>query len=135
LEEVLALPGGNEIVTDQVLYNLKRRGIEWDLLPFCRAQHLPVMAYSPIEHSGRTQKRMLDDPTLQSIASRHDATPAQIALAWLIQQEVVVIPKASTSEHVRENHEALRLVLSEAELSELDQAFPPPARKIPLEVK
>lgn len=135
LEEAFALPGGNEIVTDQVLYNLKHRGIERDLLPRCRAQNLPVMAYSPIEHSARQQKGMLDQPILRSIASRHGATPAQVALAWLLRQQVVVLPKASNPEHVRENHGALKLVLTEGDLAELDQAFPPPPKKIPLEVK
>jgi diketogulonate reductase-like aldo/keto reductase len=135
LEEAFALPGGNEIVTDQVLYNLKHRGIERDLLPRCRAQNLPVMAYSPIEHSARQQKGMLDQPMLRSIASRHGATPAQVALAWLLRQQVVVIPKASNPEHVRENHGALKLVLTEGDLAELDRAFPPPRKKIPLEVK
>ena len=135
LDEAFALPGGAEIVTDQVLYNLKHRGIEWDLLPLCRAQNLPVMAYSPIEHSRREQKGMLDQPVLRSIASRHAATPAQVALAWLLQQQVVVIPKASDPDHVRQNHGALNVRLTDEDLAELDQAFPPPRKKIPLEVK
>jgi diketogulonate reductase-like aldo/keto reductase len=130
LEEAFALPGGNEIVTDQVLYNLKHRGIEWDLLPRCRAQNLPLMAYSPIEHSARQQKGML-----RSIASRHGATPVQVALAWLLRQQVVVVPKAGNPEHVRENRAALDLVLTDKDLAELDKAFPPPRKKIPLQVK
>jgi diketogulonate reductase-like aldo/keto reductase len=83
---------GDEIATDQVLYNLKRRGIEWDLLPWCCKRDLPVMAYSPIERGS-----MLQNPQLKSVASRHGATPAQVALAWLLQHEgTVVIPKASS---------------------------------------
>jgi diketogulonate reductase-like aldo/keto reductase len=135
LDDAFALPGGPEIVTDQVLYNLKHRGIEWDLLPRCRAQNLPVMAYSPIEHSPRQQKGMLNHPVLRSIASRHGATPAQVALAWLLRQKVVVIPKASDPVHVRENHGALNVMLTDKDLAGLDDAFPPPHKKIPLEVK
>ena len=85
------LPGGNQIATDQVLYNLKRRGIERDLLPWCREHAMPIMAYSPIE-----QGRMLKDKQLKLVAARHKVTPAQVALAWVLKQEgVVAIPKAS----------------------------------------
>jgi diketogulonate reductase-like aldo/keto reductase len=135
LDEAVALPGGAEIVTDQVLYNLKHRGIEWDLLPRCRARNLVVMAYSPIEHSRRQQKGMLDQPVLKSIAARRSATPAQVALAWLLRQNVVVIPKASNPDHVRENHGALDVMLTDEDLAELDELFPPPRKKISLEMK
>jgi diketogulonate reductase-like aldo/keto reductase len=130
MEEASALPGGGEIAADQVLYNLMRRGIEWDLLPWCRARRIPVMAYSPIE-----QGRLLGDPQLKRVASRHGATPAQVALAWLLQQEgVVVIPKAGTAAHVRENQAALDLALEDEDLAELDRAFPPPGEKRALEM-
>ena len=135
MEEVLALPGGDEVVTNQVLYNLKHRGVEWDLLPWCRERGLPIMAYSPIGHSSREQKQIFGHPVVSSMAERHDATPAQIALAWLLQQNVVAIPKAGNSQHVRENRAALNLCLTAEELEELDQAFPPPPKKIPLEMK
>jgi diketogulonate reductase-like aldo/keto reductase len=116
--------------TDQVLYNLTRRGIEFDLLPWCQARAIPIMAYSPIE-----QGRLLGDRTLRRIADRQDATPAQIALAWVLRQpEVIAIPKASTIDHVRENRGALEIRLTADDLDELDRAFPPPSRKIPLEM-
>jgi diketogulonate reductase-like aldo/keto reductase len=136
MEEAVSLPGGSEIATDQVLYNLMRRGIEWDLLPWCRDQRLPVMAYSPIEHSSSDQMGMLDRPELKSIATRHDATPVQVALAWLLRQDgVIAIPKASNPEHVRENRAAADLQLTNEDLSELDQAFPPPRKKMKLEMR
>ena len=136
MEEAIALPGGDEIVTDQVLYNLKHRGIEWDLLPWCRERGMPIMAYSPIEHSPTEQQGMLDHPRLRLVAARHHATPAQIALAWLLQQEdISVIPKASRTAHVRENREALDLKLTNEDLLELDRAFPPPRRKMPLAMR
>jgi diketogulonate reductase-like aldo/keto reductase len=133
MEEAFALSGGDEkIATDQVLYNLKQRGIEWDLLPWCRERGLSIMAYSPVGHSPRTQKSMLAHATLKRIAARHEATPAQIALAWLLRQHVIAIPKASNSEHVRENRAASDLVLTPTDLREIGAAFPLPRRKVPL---
>lgn len=130
LEELVRLPGGGAVATDQVLFNLTRRGIEHDLLPWCRERGVAVMAYSPIE-----QGRMLGDPGLEGVASRHEATPAQVALAWLVRQQgVCAIPKASTVEHVRENRAALELRLTAEDLAELDAAFPPPSGPRPLEI-
>jgi diketogulonate reductase-like aldo/keto reductase len=92
------------------------------------------MAYSPIEHSGRGQTSMLGNKVLKAIARRHEATPVRIALAWLLHQGVVVIPKASTPEHVRENAGAANVKLTNEDRAELGEAFPPPKRKVPLEV-
>jgi diketogulonate reductase-like aldo/keto reductase len=136
MAEVNNIPGGDKIVTDQVLYNLARRGIEWDLLPWCRERAISIMAYSPIDHSRSTRSGMLGDPQLISIASRHGVTPAQVALAWLLQQEgVIVIPKAAQEPHVRENRAALDLRLTDEDLTDLDQAFPPPRKKTALEMR
>ena len=128
MEELTDFRGGSAVQTDQVLYNLTRRGIEYDLLPWCRQHGVPIMAYSPIE-----QGRMLRHPTLESVATRHDATPAQVALAWLLRQDgLIVIPRTGTPEHVRENRAALDLRLMK--LAELERAFPPPTKKRPLEM-
>jgi diketogulonate reductase-like aldo/keto reductase len=130
MDELVALPGGSDVTTDQVLYNLTRRGIEYDLLPWCREQDLPIMAYSPIE-----QGRLLDDPELKKIAARHHATPSQVALAWVLREDgVIAIPKAGRPAHVRENRAALDLQLSKADLAALDRAFLPPTEKRPLEM-
>lgn len=129
-------PGGDAIATNQVLYNLMRRGIEWDLLPWCRERAMPIMAYSPIEHSPDEQFGFLDDPLLADIAAEHDATPAQIAIAWLLHQDsVIAIPKAASVEHIRQNRAAADLVLSSDELAALDQAFPPPDGPTPLDMR
>jgi diketogulonate reductase-like aldo/keto reductase len=131
LEEAIATSGGGEIATNQVLYNLMRRGIEWDLLPACRERGIPVMAYSPIE-----QGAMLGNAQLKLVASRHGATPAQVALAWLLGQEgIVVIPKAGNAAHIRENRAAIELKLTDEDLTELDRAFPPPRQKMRLEMR
>jgi diketogulonate reductase-like aldo/keto reductase len=129
--EVLAgIAGSNVVATNQVLYNLKRRGIEYDLLPWCRQRRIPIMAYSPVE-----QGRMLTDRTLAKVAGRHGATSAQVALAWLLRQEgVIVIPKAATLEHVRENRAAVELQLTTEDLTDLDRAYPPPKAKLALEM-
>ena len=135
MEEARALPGGAEIATNQVLYNLLHRGIEWDLIPWCADRRVPIMAYSPVGQDAAEQKRIFNNETAKRIASRHDATPAQIALAWLLQTpDLIVIPKAGNPEHVRQNRAALDIKLSREDLAELDRAFPPPKRKIPLEM-
>ncbi|NJR51722.1 MAG: aldo/keto reductase [Leptolyngbyaceae cyanobacterium CSU_1_3] len=108
------------------MYNLSRRGIEWDVLPWCRQQGIPVMAYSPIE-----QGRLLKNKSLGAIASQLNVTPAQVALSWLLHQEnVVVIPKSSQRDRIQENYAALDITLSKADLNALDQAFPPPVRSL-----
>jgi diketogulonate reductase-like aldo/keto reductase len=133
MEEALALKGA--VMANQVLYNLKRRGIEWDLLPWCRGHGIPVMAYSPLESDRKEQRRFLADPTLLKLAQQHNASAAQIALAWLAHQEgVVAIPKAVQPEHVRANRAALDIRLSAPDLAALDQAFPPPRRATPLDM-
>jgi diketogulonate reductase-like aldo/keto reductase len=125
MEEAARLPGGQQIVTNQVLYNLAKRGIEWDLMPWCRQRGIPIMAYSPIE-----QGEMLDQPQLNAIAKRHDVSAAQVALAWLLRQEgMIVIPKSSNAAHVRENRAAYDLELTPEDVSDLDRAFPPPTKK------
>ena len=130
MEELAALPGGTAVATNQVLYNLARRGIEADLLLWCRSRHIPIMAYSPVE-----QGRLVRDRALARVAERHGATPAQIALAWLLRQDdMMVIPKATSLDHVRENRAALDIELSKADLAELDKAFPPPRGAQPLEM-
>jgi diketogulonate reductase-like aldo/keto reductase len=130
MEELVALPGGGRCATNQVLYNLKRRGIEYDLVPFCRARNIPVMAYSPIE-----QGRLLNAAALKAVAERHGATPAQVALAWLIRRPgTIAIPKATRSAHMRDNVAALELKLTDDDLAALDRAFPPPERKYALEM-
>jgi diketogulonate reductase-like aldo/keto reductase len=130
MEELPTLPGGAACASNQVLYNLRRRGIEAGVLPWCRAHNIPIMAYSPIE-----QGRLLRDRALTGVAIRHRATPAQIALAWVLRQkDMTVIPKATTLEHVRENRAALDIALTERDLAELNRAFPPPKGKRPLEL-
>ena len=123
-----ALPPG--CATNQVLYNLEHRGIEFDLLPQCRTRQIPVMAYSPVGQGGT----LLRAPTLAAIAARHGATPAQIALAWTLQPGICSIPKASDPTHVRQNAAALTIHLTPADHAELDAAFPPPRRPQPLDM-
>jgi diketogulonate reductase-like aldo/keto reductase len=134
--EAAALPGGELVATDQVLFNLTRRGIEWDLLPWCRERRIPLMAYSPLESNPQEQGRLLGDPQLAAVARRHGVTPAQVALAWLLRQDgVAVIPKAVRPQHVRENRAALDLDLAPEDLAQLDAAFPAPSRRLPLAMR
>ncbi|HEX7403426.1 MAG TPA: aldo/keto reductase [Usitatibacter sp.] len=130
MEELAAVPGGSRAAADQVLYNLGRRGVEFDLMPWCAGHDVRVMAYSPLDEG-----RLVRHPALDAVARRVDATPAQVAVAWSLRDPAVVaIPKASTPEHVRDNRVAFDLVLDEDALRALDCAFPPPRRKRPLEM-
>ena len=129
-KEWRAHAGGAATATNQLLYNLARRGIEWDLLPWLRKHRVPVMAYSPLE-----QARLLNKPELAGFAKRHGMTPAQAALAWLLaNDDVIVIPKCSRREKLKENAGALKITLTAEQHAELDRLFPPPAAARPLEM-
>jgi len=125
MAEWVGLRGGDAVAADQVLYNLSRRSPEWDLLPWCRERGIAIMAYTPLG-----QGSLLRDRALAEIARRRNATPAQVALAWLLRQPgMIVIPKAARLEHVRDNRGALDVVLTTEDLAALDRAFPPPKGK------
>ena len=129
VDDMAELPPGCS--ANQVLYNVEARGIEFDLLPWSRAQGMPVMAYSPVGQGGA----LLRSRPLADIARRHDATPAQVAIAWTLRQAgVVPIPKAADNAHVGQNAAAATLRLTEQDLAEIDAAFPPPRRKQPLDM-
>ena len=132
MEELVSLTANaaSVVATNQVLYNLTSRGIEYALLPWCRTRGIPITAYSPL---GRGQ--LTRDRTVKAIADRLDATPAQVALAWVLRQkDVLAIPKAAHVDHVRENRGALDIALTAQDLDALDEAFPPPDDKTPLEM-
>jgi diketogulonate reductase-like aldo/keto reductase len=122
LTELIALTGGDQVATDQVLYNLSRRQAEHELLPWCRERDMPLMAYSPIDRGA-----LVEDDVAAAVAEKHGATTAQVALAWVLRHDdVFAIPKASTPEHVRENARALELSLDDDDLRLLEQEFPRP---------
>lgn len=124
----LVASGGEGCQTNQILYNLTRRGPEHDLIPLLARHRMPVMAYSPVE-----QGRLVIHPGLTQMAAERGATPAQLALAWLLaRDDILPIPKAGSIAHVRDNRAALDLKLSEAELRRLDDLFPPPRSPEPL---
>lgn len=126
MEELLGVPEGTHCATDQVLYNPQARGIEFDLLPWCERRGMPIMAYSPIGQGGR----LLSERALRTVAARHEATPAQVVLAWVLRRPgVIAIPKSGNAAHVRQNAAAAALQLSAEDLAELDRAWPPPRRR------
>jgi diketogulonate reductase-like aldo/keto reductase len=128
MQALHSVPGGAAAQTDQVLYNLGRRGVEWDLLPWLREHRMPAMAYSPIE-----QGRLLNQRGQVDFAKRHSMTPAQVAIAWLLAQEgVIVIPKTGRRERLEENAGALARPLAPAQLRELDAVFAAPKGASPL---
>jgi len=130
MREIFSIRKGDTCAANQILYNLSRRGVEYDLLPWSRERSLPVMAYSPIE-----QSRILKDRTLTTVATAHNATPAQVALAWVLRTPgVIAIPKAGQVAHVRENAASINLALTPDDLAALDAAFRAPTRKMSLEM-
>jgi diketogulonate reductase-like aldo/keto reductase len=131
MQELVRLPGGAQCATNQVLYHVGSRGIEYDLLPWCSEHKIPLMAYSPVGQGGR----LLQSKALAAVAKRHDATPAQIAIAWSMWHgNVITIPKASDPRHVRENAAAGAIALTAEDLAAIDAVHPPPGRKQSLDV-
>jgi diketogulonate reductase-like aldo/keto reductase len=130
LDQLVGLPGGDRVQTDQVLYNLARRGPEYDLIPWCRGRRMPLMAYSPVDHG-----RLVKHRAVRHMAAEKGITPAQLAIAWVLRTpDVFAVAKASTRAHVIENRAALEISFSQAELDALDRLFPPPSGKVPLDV-
>ncbi len=122
MQEWVATAGGETVASNQILYNLGRRGPQYELIPWCRERVISIMAYTPLD-----QGRILGNRALQEVAARHGASAAQVALAWLLRQDgMIVIPKATSLEHVRDNRGALDLALDAGDLAALDRAFPPP---------
>jgi diketogulonate reductase-like aldo/keto reductase len=131
MEEVVRLPEGPRCASNQVLYHVASRGIEFDLLPWSSEHKIPLMAYSPVGQGGR----LLQSKALVTVAKRHNATPAQIAIAWTMRHgNVISIPKASDPAHVRENAAAGAIALSDDDLAAIDAAWPPPGRKQSLDI-
>jgi diketogulonate reductase-like aldo/keto reductase len=128
--ELFALPNGNHCATNQILYNVARRGPEYELLPWMRERKMPAMAYSPVDHARLPKRSVLND-----IAEKRQASVTQIALAWVLAQpDVIAIPKASTKAHVLENAAARAIQLTDEERALIDSRFPAPTSKRPLEI-
>jgi diketogulonate reductase-like aldo/keto reductase len=128
-------PGGKSCLTNQVLYHLASRGIEYDLLPQCQQREMPIMAYCPLAQAGRLRQALFDDAHLKQIAQQKGISVAQVLLAWVIRQQgVLAIPKASSVAHVQQNAAALSINLTDEELSIIDRAFPAPQSKTALDV-
>ena len=130
MNKLEALEGGDACAANQLLYNLGTRGVEFDLLPWLQARDMPMMAYSPLGRGG-----LLEHPVIVDIADRHDASPAQVALAAVLRHDgVIAIPKASSVEHVEANADALEIQFDIEDIEKLDAAFPPPASEQPLDI-
>ncbi|MDR3494401.1 MAG: aldo/keto reductase [Ancalomicrobiaceae bacterium] len=130
MKQLLVVPHGSAVATNQVLYNLTRRGIEWDLVPWCKARQIPIMAYSPIE-----QARLLSNSGLSDLAQTVGCSAAQLALAWVMTQaNVIAIPKTGRREHLRDNAGALNVNVTPEIMAKLDQLFPPPKAPTSLEM-
>ncbi|MDF9841614.1 MULTISPECIES: aldo/keto reductase [unclassified Paenibacillus] len=135
MRELLSIPGGENCAVNQVLYHLGSRGIEHDLLAWERSHNIPIMAYSPLAQAGSLRKGLTENMAVRHIAANHEVTPLQILLAWSIREgDVIAIPKAASRKHVEENAAAASIRLSDEELQQLDEAFPQPAWRVPLDM-
>ncbi|ALF09455.1 aldo/keto reductase [Parageobacillus thermoglucosidasius] len=135
MKELWNTTNGSNCATNQVLYHLGSRGIDFDLLPWHREHHVPIMAYSPLAQGGALRKQLLTDPIVNEIAKKYNVKPLQIALAWTIRtNDVIAIPKAGQEQHVLENAEAAAIELTQEDLKRLDEAFPKPRKKVPLDI-
>jgi diketogulonate reductase-like aldo/keto reductase len=130
MDELFHTSGGSACAVNQVLYNSEHRGIEFDLLPWCRQRKVTVMAYSPVGQGGR----LLASSALKGVARKHGVSPAQVALAWCLRQPVLAIPKAGSIQHVEENAAAADLKLDAQDLAEIDRAYAAPKRKQSLDM-
>ena len=134
MEELMAA-GGEDCVTDQVLYHLGSRGVEYDLVPWLKKHNMLTMSYSPLVRTVELRKRIVTHPAVKKVAADHHVTETQVMLAFLIHDPTVfAVPKASTIEHVQENCAVLDVTLSDAEYATLSQAFPMPDHKVELDM-
>lgn len=135
MQELLSLPGGAGCQANEVLYHLGSRGIEYALWPWLRKHNIPVIAYCPLLQGGALRRSVAASPAVREIAVHHNATPMQVLLAFVLQQEqVIAIPRSGNPTHVRENLAAAEILLSQAEQAALDTVFPPPDRPTPLDI-
>lgn len=136
MEKLWGVPGGQNCQVNQVLYHAGSRGIEFSLLPWMRERGVALMSYCPLAQAGRIRSGLLEEPALQHVAAKHNATPAQVLLAWNIRDgHTIAIPRTGSSAHARENAAATNLRLDADDLAALDEAFPPPEWKMPLDME
>lgn len=137
LQELLAIDRGNRVQTNQVLYNLGSRGVEHSLLPFMKEKQIPLMAYTPIVgNKNQVKQEMQDNQKLKKLANQYGITVTQLILAWLSHQDnVIPIPKASTINHVQQNAQVLDVSLAAEDLQVIDQTYPPPKERVPLDIE
>ncbi|EIC83411.1 aldo/keto reductase [Serratia sp. M24T3] len=135
LEQLWQTQGGDACLTNQVLYHAASRGIEYDLLPWCREHEMPIMAYCPLAQAGKLRQEVLNHPVMQQLARARGVSSAQIALAWVTRWDnVIAIPKAVQPDHINDNAAALTLKLTPEEIALIDHAFPPPSHKTSLDI-
>lgn len=136
MEDLWNTPGGDQCAVNQVLYHLGSRGVEYDLLPWMRERRIPMMAYCPLAQAGSLRRGLLENPVVRQVAEKHEATAAQILLAFILHHDdIIAIPKSSTTEHTRENAAAGMIKLDASDLAALSRAYPSPKRKMPLDMQ
>ncbi len=136
MEELVAIPGGDDAVTNQVLYHLGSRGIEYDLLPWLKKHNMAMMAYCPLAQGGSLRSNLLKSEAVRIIAAEREIDAFQVLLAFALHDpNIMAIPKASTIKHVEKNYQALSVTLTQRDIDLLSEDFPPPTRKMPLDIQ
>lgn len=136
MQQLFASKNGNRAVTVQNLYHLGSRGVEFDLLPWLKKQLVPLMAYCPLAQAGRLRNGLVEQPNVRAVARKHNASPYQILLAFVLSQEnVIAIPKAATPAHVKDNRLAADIELTTEDLALLERAYPTPKVAMPLDIE
>ena len=130
MEELFALPGGQNCLVNQVLYHTGSRGIEFSLLPWMKEHHVALMSYCPLAQAGSLERSLFRSPVLRAIADKHGVPVSQVLLAWNIRDgQTIAIPRSSRPEHTLANAGADRLDLTEEELRMIDKVYPKPTHK------
>lgn len=130
MRELWSINGGNKCAINQVLYHLNSRGTEYDLQPWLKEHNIPMMAYCPMAHNKSTRKGLIGNHLIIAISRKYDITPEQLLLYFVLRQEnIVAIPKAGTSDHVKENARVTTLNILEEDIEKLSSEFPAPTRK------
>ena len=123
LGEAIRIAGPGRIACNQILYHLGERSSENEVIPFCEANDIAVVGYTPFGRATFPPRK--GGAVLERLAAARGVTPRQLALAYLTRRpSLFAIPKASEPSHVEENARAGELVLTPAELLEVETAFP-----------
>ena len=135
MKELEAVKNGDKCSANQVLYHLGSRGVDFDLAPYMEEKNIALIAYCPLAKAGELGKNILKNKVLTDIAGKYNASPAQIALAFIMSFEnKIPIPKSSNNKHAIENIKSQNIILKKEDIELINKEFPAPNKKMPLDI-